>query len=146
MNHLLFSGYTHYNSSTLLKCKIILSKVKRNSYIFYMRPIVHPAKEDVTLEAFFYALSNATRLKIITNLYKAHKDGEEHLNCALSVTGIEKLPASTTSHHFRIMREGGLVHSERVGKDCNNSLRIKDMDERFNGLYSKILENLKDHY
>lgn len=108
-----------------------------------MRPIVHPAKEDVSLEAFFYALSNTSRLKIITNLYKAHQLGESSLNCAIAVAGIEKLPASTTSHHFRILREGGLVHSERVGKDCNNSLRIEDMDARFNGLFSQILDHLK---
>jgi DNA-binding transcriptional ArsR family regulator len=111
-----------------------------------MRPIVHPAKEDVTLEAFFYALSNATRLKIIANLYRAKNRGEDFLNCAHAVTGIEQLPASTTSHHFRILREGGLVHSERVGKDCNNSLRIAEMDARFDGLFSQILSNLEGSF
>ena len=108
-----------------------------------MRPIVHPAKDDISHEAFFYALSNNTRLQIIYNLYLAHEQGEDYLNCALAVSGIEKLPASTTSHHFRVLREGGIVHSERMGKDCNNSLRIEDMDERFDGLFSKILASLK---
>jgi DNA-binding transcriptional ArsR family regulator len=108
-----------------------------------MRPIIHPAKEDVSLEAFFYALSNSTRLRIIANLHEAHKAGKNFLNCALAVDGIEKLAASTTSHHFRILREGGIVYSERVGKDCNNSLRLDDMNERFSGLMTVVIENLE---
>jgi DNA-binding transcriptional ArsR family regulator len=98
--------------------------------------------DDVTLEALFYALSNETRLQIIFNLYQVHQNGGQALNCALAVENIEPLAPSTTSHHFRILREGGLVRSERAGKDCNNSLRMEELNQKFPGLLPAVLELL----
>jgi len=49
------------------------------------------------------------------------------------------LPKSTTSLHFRILREAGLIRSERVGVECDNSLRTAELEKRFPGLVRAIL-------
>ena len=104
---------------------------------------MHPSMDDVTLEALFYALGNKTRLQIVANLYQAYQNDRKPLNCTLSVKNIEPLAPSTTSHHFRILREGGLVCSERIGKDCNNSLRLDELNKKFPGLLLSVLEHFE---
>lgn len=102
-----------------------------------MRKIIHPALEDITLDGLFHALGSDARLRIVANLYRA---GDRCLICAESMQGIDNLPQSTTSHHFRVLREGGLVHSERKGKECYNSLRIAELESKFPGVMRIILE------
>ncbi|SDT89861.1 hypothetical protein SAMN05444156_0549 [Verrucomicrobium sp. GAS474] len=76
----------------------------------------------------------------------------EKMNCSETVSralgqekgeGKEKrkrlMPKSTTSLHFRILREAGLIRSERNGVDCDNSLRTSELEKRFPGLVRAIL-------
>lgn len=110
------------------------------SYIIFMRVILHPSIDDITLEALFYALGNDARLRIVANLANA---GKKPLICAESVEGIEDLSQSTTSHHFRVLREGGLVYSERKGKECLNTLRTAELEAKFPGVMKSILAAIK---
>jgi DNA-binding transcriptional ArsR family regulator len=43
------------------------------------------------------------------------------------------------SHHFRVLRDAGLVHTQNVGTLHMNSLRSADLNSRFPGLLTAIL-------
>jgi DNA-binding transcriptional ArsR family regulator len=60
------------------------------------------------------------------------------MNCTAAAP--EDLPKSTQSHHYQILREAGLIRSERRGTEVVNSLRCAEIDEKFPGLVAKILE------
>lgn len=44
------------------------------------------------------------------------------------------LPPSTISFHHKILREAGLIQSEKKGVEVINTLRRQDIDEHFPGL------------
>ncbi len=48
-------------------------------------------------------------------------------------------PKSSMSHHFRVLRDAGLVMTKSVGTTHMNSLRRSDLDARFPGLLDAIL-------
>jgi len=47
---------------------------------------------------------------------------------------------SSLSHHFRLLRESGLVSTRREGKELLNSLRSADLQERFPGFLDAVLK------
>tara|TARA_R110002072_G_scaffold32063_2_gene98386 strand:+ start:40 stop:351 length:312 start_codon:yes stop_codon:yes gene_type:complete len=100
--------------------------------------MTHPNLEDITLEGIFYALSDKTRLRIIANLYK---EKSITLNCMQAMCGIDNIPASTTSHHFRVLRECGIIRSVREGKECHSQLRLDELDQKFPGLLQMTMNN-----
>ncbi|SEJ52888.1 regulatory protein, arsR family, partial [Azotobacter beijerinckii] len=48
-------------------------------------------------------------------------------------------PKSSVSHHFRVLRDAGLVCTRSVGTTHINSLRSEEMNARFPGLLEAIL-------
>lgn len=96
-----------------------------------MRPFHHPADEDITLDGLLYALSDPTRRAIVATL-----DARGGLNCSQTC---QNLPPSTVSHHYRILRESGLIRSERRGVEVLNTVRRDAVDGRFPGLLDTIL-------
>src|SRR5690606_29573604 len=48
-------------------------------------------------------------------------------------------PKSSMSHHFRVLRDAGLVCTYAVGTTRMNSLRAEEMESRFPGLLAAIL-------
>jgi DNA-binding transcriptional ArsR family regulator len=98
------------------------------------RPFVHPAVEDVTLESVLYALADSTRLEIVKTL----ASGSCGMNCSKAAPA--DLPKSTQSHHFQVLREAGLIRSERRGTEVVNSLRCTELDKRFPGVIASILK------
>lgn len=103
-----------------------------------MRPLLHPAIEDVSLEGLLYALSDPVRLGIVSELSNAGCAK----NCSTFLTLRErKLSKSTLSQHFRILRDAGLIRSERQGIELKNSLRLTELRGRFGGLVDTILKH-----
>ena len=49
------------------------------------------------------------------------------------------LPKSTLSHHYKVLRESGLVWSERKGTEVFNTLRKEEIDRKFAGVLESIL-------
>jgi DNA-binding transcriptional ArsR family regulator len=49
------------------------------------------------------------------------------------------VPKSTLSQHFNVLREAGLIHSERRGVEMQNSSRGAEIERRFPGLITAIL-------
>ncbi len=46
---------------------------------------------------------------------------------------------STLSHHFKVLRENGVIRMKPQGKQIINSLRQDELDRRFPGLLDAIL-------
>lgn len=96
-----------------------------------MRAFKHPSPQDLTLERLLYALSDPVRLDIV--------------RCLASVTEAScgeldgGRPKSSMSHHFRVLRDAGLVHTRNIGTTHMNSLRSDMLEERFPGLLTAIL-------
>ncbi|WDZ95939.1 helix-turn-helix domain-containing protein [Herbaspirillum sp. WKF16] len=96
-----------------------------------MRPYKHPAAEELVLERVLYALSDSIRLDIVRHL--------AHVACATCGELDGGRPKSTVSHHFKVLRESGLVLTENTGTSHMNTLRRADIESRFPGLLAAIL-------
>jgi DNA-binding transcriptional ArsR family regulator len=92
----------------------------------------HPARSDLDLPAVLHALSDPQRLRIVSQL--ADRDQP----CACGSFGLE-VTKSTLTHHFRVLREAGVVSQELAGTSKLNSLRRADLDARFPGLLDAVL-------
>ena len=101
-----------------------------------MRSYPHPAPKEFTLERIFHALSDPVRLDIVRRLSRVAE-----ATCGELDGG---RPKSSMSHHFRILRDAGLVHTQVSGTVHQNSLRRAELDSRFPGLLRAILA-LKKH-
>jgi len=101
-----------------------------------MTRFVHPATADITLAGVLGALADPVRLQIIKRLLERRRGC---LSCieAAADTAIAK---STLSHHFRILREAGLIRTEREGVENRNSVRCEDLNRRFPGLLAAIMK------
>ncbi|MBB4576952.1 ArsR/SmtB family transcription factor [Rhizobium lentis] len=101
-----------------------------------MRPLFHPALEDIRPEAILYALSDPERVAIFAKLATAGCGG----TCsALADLGDRIIPKSSLSNHFKVLRESGLIRSERQGVEMRNQTRCAELDARFPGLIRSIL-------
>lgn len=96
-----------------------------------MRPFKHPAVSEFVLERIFYALSDPVRLDIVRHLGTVTEASCGELDGGR--------PKSTMSHHFRVLRDAGLVMTQSVGTTHLNTLRKADLDSRFPGLMASIL-------
>ncbi|MDY7574879.1 helix-turn-helix domain-containing protein [Actimicrobium sp. CCI2.3] len=97
-----------------------------------MRPLKHPAPHDLALERVLYALSDSIRLDIVRHLARV-----DVATCGELDGG---RPKSTVSHHFKVLREAGLVMTENNGTNHMNRLRRVDIESRFPGLLAAILK------
>ena len=96
-----------------------------------MRELHHPPRACLQLTQILHALSDPIRLCIVRQLALS-----EALPCG---TFCERAPKSTMSHHFKVLRECGLIRQRNEGTSCYNTLRGADLDARFPGLLSAIL-------
>jgi DNA-binding transcriptional ArsR family regulator len=96
------------------------------------RDLPHPASGDIRLEAVLHALSDPMRLQIVRELAA---DGDE-LTCSQFVLPVTK---STTTHHFRVLREAGVIRQCYRGTAKMNGLRRDDLDALFPGLLDALL-------
>ncbi len=92
------------------------------------------------MEGILHALSDPTRVGIFSQIAASGCSA----NCAtfLSVDGRD-IPKSTLSQHFKVLREAGLVRSERIGVEMQNSSRCTEIETRFPGLIPAIVSALK---
>ena len=100
-----------------------------------MRPLVHPAIEDVTVEAILHALSDPVRVAIFAEIIG--QDCTQKCSSFVPVEG-EPIPKSTLSQHFRILREAGLIRGERRGVEMHNVSRCAEVEEMYPGLIGAI--------
>lgn len=90
-----------------------------------------PRRDDLRLETVLAALSDPVRLQIVTAL----ADGSQRA-CGTFGLPVSK---STASHHFRVLREAGVITQFAIGRERMTQLRRDDLDGRFPGLIDSIL-------
>lgn len=96
----------------------------------------HPATGEIELAGVLQALSDPVRLRIVVAL----RAGDE-LSCKSIDLPVVK---STCTHHFRVLREAGVIRQRHEGTSRLNSLRRADLDRRFPGLLDAVLGALRD--
>jgi DNA-binding transcriptional ArsR family regulator len=96
-----------------------------------MRPPHHPSCRELELSDVLHALSDPARLEIARRLAA----GEEW-SCSSFDLGLSK---ATLSHHFRVLREAGVVKTRVEGRKRLQSLRREDLDACFPGLLEAVL-------
>jgi DNA-binding transcriptional ArsR family regulator len=96
--------------------------------------LYHPSREDLELAAVLHALSDPQRLRIV----QALAEDSEPRRCGTFGLDITK---STLTHHFRILREAGIIEQRCEGTAKLNSLRREDLEERFPGLLDAVLQS-----
>jgi DNA-binding transcriptional ArsR family regulator len=101
-----------------------------------MRPISHPALEDISLEGILHALSDPVRVAIFTQIAG---DGCPRPCSAFNQVGDRAIAKSTLSQHFKVLREAGLIRSERRGVEMQNTSRCSEIEVRFPGLIPAIV-------
>jgi DNA-binding transcriptional ArsR family regulator len=90
-----------------------------------------PQAEAIALADVMQALGDPTRLDIVRSLYAG---GERQ--CGSFDLGLSK---ATRSHHFRVLREAGITHTRVDGAARFVRLRDEDLEQRFPGLLSAIV-------
>jgi DNA-binding transcriptional ArsR family regulator len=94
-------------------------------------PLAHPAPDEIDLAAVLHALSDPVRLRIAAGLAAG---GER-------TCGSFDLPVvkSTCTHHFKVLREAGVIRQRLEGTTRLSSLRREELDRRFPGLLDAVL-------
>ena len=100
-----------------------------------MRPLHHAALEEITVEGILYALSDPARARIFAALAECH---EPQICSAFLSSAAGRLPKSTLSQHFKVLRESGLIRSERHGVELRSTSRCAEINQRFPGLLPAI--------
>jgi len=95
--------------------------------------LAHPGQEEIELGAVLHALSDPVRLKIVRAL------AESACECT---TGTIEVPVtkSTCTHHFKVLREAGVIRQRQEGTSRMNTLRDGDLEARFPGLLRTVLQ------
>lgn len=101
-----------------------------------MRPLFHPAAADITVEGILYALSDPVRVRIFAQIAKA--ECAQRCSAFLEISD-KSVPKSTLSQHFKVLREAGLIKSERRGVEMHNSSRCEEIAKRFGTLIPAII-------
>jgi DNA-binding transcriptional ArsR family regulator len=96
-----------------------------------IEPLVHPERDEIELAAVLHALSDPMRLRIVAGL-----EGGAERTCKSFDLPVVK---STCTHHFKVLREAGVIRQRLEGTTRLNSLRREDLDERFAGLLDSVL-------
>jgi DNA-binding transcriptional ArsR family regulator len=93
--------------------------------------ISHPNRAEIELGAVLHALSEPVRLSMV----RAIAD-EEGRSCSSLDVPVTK---STCTHHFRVLREAGVIEQRQEGTTRINRLRREDLEARFPGLLGTVL-------
>ncbi|MFF0049879.1 ArsR/SmtB family transcription factor [Streptomyces sp. NPDC005498] len=98
------------------------------------RDMPHPDVADLVLTDVLFTLSDPSRLDIVRRL----TEGPLEVAACRPVGG--EIPKSTLSHHLKTLREAGVVRNTPHGRQRFISLRHEDLDSRFPGLLTAVLD------
>ena len=96
----------------------------------------HPEPEQILLENVLFALGNPLRLAIVRQI----ADGSESSCNTLRPQDVAK---STMTHHWRVLRDSGVIWQRTQGRENIISLRREDLDARFPGLMTTLLQVMR---
>jgi DNA-binding transcriptional ArsR family regulator len=96
-------------------------------------PLPEPKREDLRLEVVLGALSDPLRLTIVRKLL-LEREAYDH---PCSWFGLDR-PKSSLSHHFRALREAGILRQRQYGLERRSRVRTEDLNARFPGLLDLV--------
>ncbi|CAM5611621.1 transcriptional regulator [Streptomyces tanashiensis] len=96
------------------------------------RVLEHPTRDQIRLEEVLHALADSVRLRIVRDMARESTE----LSCSYFDLPVTK---STTTHHFRVLRESGVIQQMYRGTAKLNCLRRSDLDALFPGLLDSVL-------
>jgi len=96
----------------------------------------HPARDEMQLGDVLHALSDPVRLQIVQVLDQV----EGEVACGRFPLPVSK---STASHHFKVLREAGVLRGRDEGTRRFHALRRDDLDTRFPGLLDTVLNSAR---
>jgi DNA-binding transcriptional ArsR family regulator len=99
--------------------------------------LTHPSEDAVELTAVLSALAEPARLTIVRTVADCSEAGMACLDI-LEKSGLTATK-STMSHHYKVLREAGLVVMWWVGAKKHVRLRRELMDARWPGLLDAVL-------
>lgn len=94
----------------------------------------YPPVEEILLVEVLHALSDPIRLEIV----RALDEARGALACVDIPVPVAK---STASHHYKVLRESGLLHAREEGTRRFYTVRREDLDRRFPGLLDTVLRS-----
>lgn len=97
-----------------------------------VRTLPHPEPDAITIDTVLSALADPLRRAIVAQL----ADGHVELACIAFDLPVSK---STSTHHFRVLREAGLITQHYKGTSIHNRLRREELDARYPGLLDAVL-------
>lgn len=96
-------------------------------------PLTEPAVQDLRLDIVMGALADPLRLTIIRKLL-LESEAYDH-TCGWF--GFDR-PKSSLTHHFKALREAGLIRQRQYGLERRSRVRAEDLDARFPGLLDLV--------
>ncbi|WP_331766471.1 helix-turn-helix domain-containing protein [Embleya sp. NBC_00896] len=96
-----------------------------------MAVLHHPDVERIELVDVLAALGHPVRLAIV----RALASGEETFCGAI----LPEVPKSSLTHHWRALRESGVIRQRPSGRKLYLTLRRDDLEARFPGLLDLVL-------
>ena len=96
------------------------------------RILEHPKPEEIRLEAVLHALADPVRLQVVRRLAELGTEAP----CSAIDLAVSK---STSTYHFRVLREAGVITQVYRGTAKMNALRRHDLDRLFPGLLDAVL-------
>ena len=103
-----------------------------------MKPLLHPSADDITVEAILHALCDPVRMDIFARMASA-ACAQPCTAYAVCENSGKAVPKSTLSQHMKVLRDAGLIRSERKGVEMHNLSRCAEVDKRFPGLLPAIM-------
>jgi DNA-binding transcriptional ArsR family regulator len=98
-----------------------------------MTLLPQPSREQLDISRVLEALSNPIRQRVVAQLAETT---DFRFTCGEL---LPELPKSTATHHWRMLRDSGVVGVQRNGREFRASLRRADLDARFPGLLDAVL-------
>ena len=95
------------------------------------QPLTHPDADELDLLDVLHALSDPTRMTIVRALVASPER-------ACGTFPVDVAP-STLSHHFRVLREAGVIRQRADGNRRWTALRDDDLGRRFPGLLDTVV-------
>ena len=92
-----------------------------------------PARDELVLTDVLDALADPLRLNIVKKLAAGGA-----LACG-GASPCPTIPKSTLAHHFKVLRQAGVLATHAEGTQSINAVRRADLDARFPGLLDAIL-------
>ncbi|MFD6895493.1 ArsR/SmtB family transcription factor [Rhodococcus sp. NPDC060086] len=94
-----------------------------------------PPAEAIRLERVMGVLAEPLRLTVVRRLLLSSEEFDQ--TCGWF--GFDR-PKSTLTHHFKALREAGVITQRQYGLERRSRVRLEDLNARFPGLIDLVLD------